>query len=184
MANVNFQYNEAEPNEPVRIESVHAEREGGGILAAPTFDVPPTTAVYESNGQFVPIKAYKTAAANGSEDTTIKLEKGSGVAVNDFLGYGSKAVKITAVDKSNAAYDVATVTMGVEIAKGAVLYEAAGASASSAAPKGTPVFVTGNWVYAGKGDARVRLINGANLRKATANVGETVVKLMKGIALV
>ena len=32
----------------------------------------------------------------------------------------------------------------------------------------TPDYVLGDWVYAGKGDQLVRLINGANLRKETA----------------
>lgn len=47
-----------------------------------------------------------------------------------------------------------------------------------------PDYVTGNWVYAGKGDQLVRLINGANLRKETAVITKEQAELIPTINLV
>lgn len=182
---VNFKFNEPKKAEPIRIEQVFAEKPGGGMVANQAFDVLPTTAVgLGENGLYTPIKAYRLVDAVGASDTFIKIEKGSGVAVNDFIACGTMSVKATAVDASNADFDKVTVTMGVEIAKGTVLYQAASASASSAAPIVTPVYVTGNYTYANEGDQAVRLINGANLRKETANISSEVAALLPMINLV
>ena len=171
---------------PVVIEQVFAEKPGGGMVAGQAFEVKQGTAVYQQTNSnlFVPIKAYKLYAAVTSDDTTIKLEKGSGVATGDAIATGKKAVACTAVDTTNEAYDLVTVTMGVALAKGATLYQAKSASASSAAPVGTPVYVVGNDVPANCGDQPVRLINGANLRKETAPVAAEVVALIPTINLV
>lgn len=67
---------------------------------------------------------------------------------------------------------------------GKVLYQAKAADESSAEPIYTPVYVTGNSLEANKGDQPVRLINGANLRKETANVASEVAALLPMIALV
>lgn len=51
-------------------------------------------------------------------------------------------------------------------------------------PAGTPVYVLGTPVFAGKGDQPARLINGANLRKETANLSSEVAALLPNITLV
>lgn len=181
---INFKFKEAAKVDPVRIEQVIAEKPGGGLIANPAFEVAPTTAVAEVNGKFVPIKAYRLAAAVVAADTTIKIEKGSGVAVGDAIGHGKLAVACTAVDESNADYDVVTVTLGKAIAADTVLYQAAEASADAAAPIRVPAYVTGNRVPANQGDSPVRLLNGANLRRETACIAPEVAALLPLITLV
>ena len=181
---VNFTHTQAKPVEPIYIEQVFAEKPGGGVVANPAFDVPPTTAVGKSGTQFAVIKAYKLHAAVEAVDTKIKIAKGSGVAVGDIIATGKKGVACTAVDTSKDEYDEVTVTLGVAVAEGTNLYQAKTASADAAAPLLTPEYVTGNWVHANKGDKLVRLINGANLRKETANIAPEVVALLPTIKLV
>lgn len=182
---VNFVYNEAASAEPIYIEQVFAEKPGGGMVVNPAVDFPPSTPVYiNSNGKFQCVKSYRLAADVAAADTSIKIEKGSGIVSGDVLGHGSLAVASTAVDTTNPAYDVVTITLGVAIDKGVVLYEAAAASANAAAPKYTPVYVLGTPVFAGKGDQPARLINGANLRKETANLSSEVAALLPNITLV
>lgn len=181
---VNFTNTPAKPVEPIYIEQVFAEKPGGGVVANPAFDVPPTTAVGKSGNQFVAIKAYKLYAAVAAADTSIKIKKGSGVAVGDIIATGKKGVACTAVDTSKAEYDTVTVTLGVAVTEGSTLYQAKEASASGAEPLAAPEYVTGNWVHANKGDQLVRLINGANLRKETANIAPEVVALLPTIKLV
>lgn len=180
----NFSYTPAKPAEPIYIEQVFAEKPGGGVVANPTHDLPPTTAVGSKDGQFVSIKAYRLIAAVDAADTSIKIAKGSGVAVGDIIATGKKGVACTAIDDSNEEYDLVTVTLGVAVTEGSVLYQAKEASASAAEPLVAPDYVTGNWVPANKGDQLVRLINGANLRKETANVAPEVVALLPTIKLV
>ena len=115
---VNFTNTPAKPVEPIYIEQVFAEKPGGGVVANPAFDVPPTTAVGKSGNQFVAIKAYKLCAAVASGDTSIKIKKGSGVAVGDIIATGKKGVACTAVDTSKAEYDTVTVTLGADMADG------------------------------------------------------------------
>jgi len=183
--NVNFEYKDAGVATPVYFEQIFAEKPGGGRVANPDYDVLPTTAVaVNSNGLYVPIKGYRLVAAVADDDTTIKIAKGSGVKVGEFIGHGAKAVACSAVDTSNADYDTVTVTMGVEIAKDVVLYQAKAASADSAEPKATPQFITYDPVFAGKGDQLTRLVNGANIRKETANIADEVAALLPTITLV
>lgn len=181
---VNFEFKDAAKVDPVRIEQVFAEKPGGGIVANPEFEIAPTTAVGVKDGKFVPIKAFRLLAAVAVADTKIKIEKGSGVKVGDVIAHGKKGVACTAIDTSDAGFDLVTVTLGVAISADTVLYEAATASADAAAPALTPVYVTGNRVPANKGDYPVRLINGANLRKQTACVADEVAALMPLITLV
>ena len=181
---VNFQYNAPGKVDPVRIEQVFAEKPGGGRVANSEFAIAPTTAVGDDKGLFKPIKGYRLYKANTTGDSTIQIEKGSGVAVDDVIAFGKKGVKCTKVDNSNEDYDEVTVTLGVEIPAGAVLYQAKEASADAAEPIYKPKFVTGNWIPANVGDFPVRLINGANLRKETALVGEDIADLLPLITLV
>lgn len=181
---VNFTYTQAKPTDPIYIEQVFAEKPGGGVVANPTHDLPPTTAVGLSNNRFVAIKAYKLHAAAVEADTSIKIEKQSGIAAGDIIATGKKGVACTAVDTTNDEYDLVTVTLGVAIAEGTTLYQAAAASDDAATPLVAPEYVIGNWVHANKGDQLVRLINGANLRKETANIAPEVAALLPTIKLV
>lgn len=181
---VGFKYNDPGKNDPIYIEQVYAEKPGGGMVANPTFDVPPTTAVAEgTNGTYTIIKGYRLVAAVASDDTTIKIAKGSGVVVGDIIATAKKGVACTAINTSNADYDEVTVTLGVAVAEGTVLYQAKSAG-TSATPIATPKYVTGNWIPGNEGDQRVRLINGANLRKETANIASEVAALLPTINLV
>lgn len=180
----NFKFTPAGEAEPVRIEQVFAEKPGGGVIKNPQHDLLPTTAVGQNaDGSFSPIKGYRLTKAVAAEDTSIQIAKGSGVATGDIIGFGGKAVACTAVEHK-ADYDEVTVTMGVAIAAGSVLYQAKAAKASNAEPIHKPVYVTGNLVEGGNGDKSVRLINGANLRKETACIGEDIAALIPTITLV
>ncbi len=181
---VNFHYSDPAKPEPIYIEQVFAEKPGGGLVENPSFDAPPTTAVGEKNGKFALIKCYRLVEAVGASDTTISIAKGSGVAVGDIIAIGKKGVACTAVDQSSEDKDTVTVTLGVEIASGKVLYQAKEASASAAQPFLPPVYVTGNRLKANKGDQSVRLINGGNLRKETANISSEIEALLVTIKLV
>ena len=180
-----FKYNEAPAKEPVRIEQVYAEKPSGGVVVEPGFDAPETTAVgVLSSGKFGVIKGYRLIEAVAVADTTISIEKGSGVVKNDIIAYGRKGVKCTAVNSTDANKDVITATMGVVIPAGTVLYQAKAESEDAAEPLYKPKYVTGNKIFAGKGDQPVRLINGANLRKETANIGEDIAAGLSNIELV
>lgn len=185
---VGFKFNEAQNPEPVRIEQVFAEKPGGGLVANPAYDVPPTSAVgYDvATGLYKPIKCYKLVSSVEAADTSIKIAKGSGVAVGDIIAHGKKGVACTAVDESNENYDEVTVTIGVAInieTEDPWLYQAKAASADAAEPLYTPEYITGktDWVYAGKGDQSVKLINGANVRKETANISAEIAALLPTI---
>ena len=181
---VNFNYKEATPVEPIYIEQVYAEKPGGGLVVSAAYDIKPSTAVgYNAEGKLAPIKGYRLVDAVGTEDTTIKIQKGSGVEVGDVIANGKKGVASTAVDTSRADYDVVTVTMGVAIKAGTCLYQAK-AAGSSATPIYTPEYVVGNTIPANSGDYPIRLINGANLRKETAIASAEVVALLPTIKLV
>lgn len=181
---VNFKHQDPAKVDPIYIEQVFAEKPGGGLVENPSFDAPPTTAVGEKNGKFALIKGYRLVGAVAKADTTINVAKGSGIAVGDVIAIGKKAVACTAVDTSAEDKDVVTVTLGVDIEAGKVLYQAKEASEDAAEPILTPVYVTGNRLTANEGDQPVRLINGANLRKETANVASEVAALLPMIALV
>jgi len=193
---VGFKFNKAQKPEPVRIEQVFAEKPGGGLVANPDYDVPPTSAVgYDvATGLYKPIKCYKLVASVAASDTTIKIAKGSGVAVGDIIAHGKVGVACTAVDKTNDGYDEVTVTLGVAInidTDDPWLYQSKVESAAAAGddpavdaePLYKPEYITGktDWVYAGQGDQSVKLINGANVRKETANISEEIAALLPTI---
>lgn len=182
-----FKYNAAPANDPVRIEQVYAEKPSGGVVVEPGFDAPETTAVgVNANGKFAVIKGYRLVAAVAEADTTISIEKGSGIAKSDVIAFGKLGVACTAVNTAGADKDVITVKMGIAIPAGTVLYQAKAVSAEDAPAESLykPKYVTGNKIYAGKGDQPVRLINGANLRKETANIGEDIAAQLSNIELV
>ena len=68
------------------------------------------------------IEAYATDA----DALSIKVAKNSLAYVGMFIGSGKKGAEVTAIDKSNANYDVLTIkaAFGENIAKDAVLFEA------------------------------------------------------------
>lgn len=184
--NTNFSSQESGSPDKIVFEQVWGEKPGGGRVGNPAFDVLPGTAVGKnSSGILTAIKGYRLLKAVAVEDTTIEIAKGSGAAVGDVIGIGKVAVACTAVDTTtHLTKDVVTVTLGVAVAIDKVLYQAAEASADAAEVIYTPEYVTGNTVFAGKGDQPVRLVNGANVRKETANFGADVCALLKSINLV
>lgn len=178
---VNFEQVTAGTPEPVIFEQVIGEKPGGGIVANPSFDIPTGTAVGYDAGVIKPIKSYRLVKAVLVGDTTIEIAKGSGVLVGDVIGNLKKSVAVTAVDKTNALKDVVTITLGVAIAIGTVLYQAASVQAATAAPIFTPSYLTGAPVIAGKGDQLIKLVNIANVRKETVNASVEVLALLKTI---
>lgn len=178
-------FNDPDKGEVVAIEQIFAEKPGGGVVASLTSDIPAATAVGVKSGNvYGIIKGYRLVKAVAAADTSINIAKGSGVAKGDVIAFGTKGVACTAVDTTADDYDKVTVTLGVVISSGEVLYQAKAASADAAEPIYTPAYITGGEVPADSGDFEVRLINGANLRKETANVGRDIVAMLKGIALV
>jgi len=191
--NVNFKYTSPEANDPVVFEQIYAEKPGGGLVANQTFKVKEGTAVGLSSGKFAPIKAYRLLKEVKTTDTSIEIAKGSGVAVDDIIAHGDTGVKCTAVDTTtNDDKDVVTVTLGVAISAGTVLYQSKVESAAAdgetpavlAEPLLTPLFVTGQAIEPNEGDKLVKLVNGANLRKETANISAEVAALLPTINLV
>ena len=75
------------------------------------------------------VKVVKNAtifeAANASA-TSYKIAKNSLIAVGMYLGTGAKGAAVTAIDKTNASYDLVTVaaTIGAAVTVGQVLFEA------------------------------------------------------------
>lgn len=120
--NKNFHYNEAPAPQPVIFDQIFAEKVGGGLVKNAAYNRHPGLAV-SADGTC--LKAARLVEAITSESTSIKVKKDSGFAVNDVIASGAAAVKITAIDASHADYDILTVTLGVALAKGAVVYEAA-----------------------------------------------------------
>lgn len=177
-----FTYTDPESVSPVVFEQIFAEVPGGAVVAEPDFYIPASTALgYDADNKLRPIKAYRLTEPIETADTTIQIAKGSGIKVGDIIATGKKGVAVTAVDSSSDEFDVVTVTLGVALATGSVLYQAKSASASAAFPIYTPIYILGEDMPTGEGDLMKRLINGANLRKETANVSDEVVALMKSI---
>ncbi len=179
---VNFKSNEPAPKEPIIFEQVFAEKPSGGLVANQTYDVPAGTAMGQSGTKFVPIKGFMLYEDAASNATALKIKKGSGVAVGDVVATGKVGVAVTAVDASNADFDIITISaLGVAVVAGQVLYQAAEVSADDANPIYTPLYLLGHKTFANEGDQSRRLINGANIRKETAPVADEVVALMSGI---
>lgn len=171
--------------QPVIFEKVLGEKPGGGLAGNPTYDIPAGTAVSLQSGSYKPIKAYRLTKAVLAGDTTIEIAKGSGVVVGDVIGNLAKSVACTAVDTTTySTKDVVTVTLGVAIASGTVLYQSAAASAAAAVPVYTPQFLTGAPVRAGKGDQLIKLVTIAVVRKETVNASLEVLALLPTIKAV
>lgn len=80
----------------------------------------------------VNVKVYE-AYTTGDSNLSIKVAKGSLAYVGMFLGNGSKGAEVTAVNKSNADYDVLTIkaAFGANLTKDTVLFEAKAVSGTA-----------------------------------------------------
>lgn len=82
------------------------------------------------------IKTAKVQANASNTDVAIKVEKGHLFVVGDYLAavVGGKAYAITAIDTTNAAYDVLTVgtTLAVALSVGDALFESSATGATAA----------------------------------------------------
>lgn len=91
----------------------------------------------------VPVRNFRVveAYATVDSDLSIKVAKGSLAYVGMFIGSGKKGAEVTAIDKTNKAYDVLTIkaAFGEDIAKDAVLFEATAVTGTS--KKNTSNFV-------------------------------------------
>ena len=81
-----------------------------------------------------PVKNVRVVAAVADGGTAIKISKDSLVKVGDFISDGTTTAAVTAIDKSNTAFDTLTVGSSLgAIAVGTVLFETA--DADSKEPK-------------------------------------------------
>ena len=78
-----------------------------------------------SDGMYHVVKSAKVLKQVTSSATTIEVEKGHHFKVGEFIGNGTKAQKITKIDKSAAGKDVITITaqLGVATEAGSVLVD-------------------------------------------------------------
>jgi hypothetical protein len=85
-----------------------------------------------------PVKNVRINAAVASNGVNLKIDKGSLIKVGDFVSNGTTTAEVTAVDKTNTAYDTITVgtTLGA-LAIGAVLFEVAASDSQEPKNKAT-----------------------------------------------
>lgn len=189
-----FQYNEAPTPAPIRIEQVVAEVPGGGLLEDAGYDVIQTTPVGRtSDGKYQVIKTAKVKTKY-TTGTSLEVEKGSGIAANDYIAFGGIAVKVTKVT-SGTDKDTLTISelTGKTIEVGDFVYQAAAAadgSSSQAEPVVKPIgvvddghFTAANGIVAfgGNGDTPVRIILAGVFRKETCMFGAELEAMMPGI---
>jgi len=74
------------------------------------------------------VKNVKVVEAADANATAIKIKKDSLVYVNMYIGNGTKAAQVTAINKTNDSYDTLTVSLGAAVAVGDILFEVAGAA--------------------------------------------------------
>lgn len=91
----------------------------------------------EATRKFSLLKLATVYEAASSSATSIKIKKGSHLAVGEYVGksVGGAAFAISAIDDSNAAYDTITVgtTLGVALVAGDQLFKSSATGASAAA---------------------------------------------------
>lgn len=87
------------------------------------------------------VKNVKVLEEVAADATTAKIAKNSLVEVNMILGTGTKGAKVTAIDKSNADFDLITLeaAFGEKVLVGAVLFEATAAGGTK--PKNVANFL-------------------------------------------
>lgn len=118
---VNFKVTEPAKSEPIVFDEIFAEKVGGGRVKNSAYDLPVGVAVSKDG---YAIKFYKVYEDAEAEATSIKILKGSGVAVNDIFAKGNVAVKCTAVDSTDDAFDLVTISLGIALEEGDTLYNA------------------------------------------------------------
>lgn len=93
------------------------------------------------NRTIVPVRNIQLYEAATATSTVIKIKKSPLVYVGMFLGDGTKGMTVKAVDFTNKDYDTVTLeaATGVELEKGAVLFEATAAGGTK--KKNTANFV-------------------------------------------
>ncbi|WP_372932433.1 hypothetical protein [Mariniphaga sediminis] len=135
------------------------------------------------------VKIYENA---NSAATSLKVEKNSLVYVDMYLSNGSKAAKVTAIDKGNTGYDVLTITLGAAVVAGDVLFEAGAASTGgtkgvytltiSAAPTANDVLTVGgvDYTYAAA-ESDTAYATGADAKAAAANIEDALSAQYDGI---
>jgi hypothetical protein len=97
-------------------------------LTAGTFISPlAPLAVDFATRKATPVKNVKVYEAASNSATSVKVVKNSLAYVGMFLGTGSSGAEVTAIDKSDANFDVITLnaTLGVALAVGKVVFESA-----------------------------------------------------------
>jgi len=100
----------------------------------------------------VAVKSFIVQANAASNATAIRIKKGSLAYVGMFIGNGTVAKEVTAIDKSNAAYDALTVSLTAAVTAGNILFEASADGATT--PK--------------------NVANALNYAQVTVGAGETV----------
>lgn len=187
---VRFKYNEPSEAEKIYFEQIFAEKPGGGVvkfsMGACIADIPPTTPVYEHVPgvyEFDPQFIVLEDAEVGS--TTINIEVPFyNIQLEIYpvmtIGHKGEVTKIASAIKTEHGVQLTVEKPFTnKITKGTVLWALTGNE-----PSPDVKYVTGDWVYANEGEQAVRLINGANLRKETANIASEVAALLPGINLV
>lgn len=131
-----------------------ASLRGAVFNGKPLDELPPIVVVVQNeNGVYCALKTAQVFEAAAEDATSIKVAKNHLFAVGDFVTVGGDSQgasdEITAIDKSNAGYDVITLaaTIGAA-AKGSVLVQAKDKQAAGAAmlPYDGEVVVTMNKV--------------------------------------
>lgn len=79
----------------------------------------------------VAVKNVKVVENAASGATAIKVAKNSLAYVGMFVGDGTKSAAVTAINKTNAAYDTLTVSLTVAVVVGQVLFETADGAATT-----------------------------------------------------
>lgn len=186
---VRFKYNEPAEAEKIYFEQIFAEKPGGGVVKCSFSniirDIPPTTPVLHLPDGRIELEPQFTVLEDvevGS--TTINIEfpffKYSDLTIFS-VGYKDELSKIASAKETEHGVQLTVEKPFTnKITKGTVLW----ASFGNPEPNPNVKYVTGDWIYANEGDQAVRLINGANLRKETANIASEVAALLPGINLV
>ena len=117
--------------EMCRIDTI--QRLSGGVIFEDT-DVPSGTLLMPLTPLAVNLKTHKAKAVKNvrvvekvTSGTKVKIAKYSLAFVGMFLSDGTTTTKVTAIDKSNASYDLLTVGTAVTPEAGDVLFEVANA---------------------------------------------------------
>ena len=165
---------------PVFLE-IFEDKAGGGTIK---MSVLPTTItellagipVGEKSGDdFLHIVKTCEAQAAATDATAIRIKKGSLITTDDFLCNGTKAVSISAIDKTNTSYDELTVSDGFTCVVDQVLYGAtsAGTDPTDLELPVTVIGLTKNRLEVGDGTTLKQNITSGVCVRGTVN--ETVI---------